>query len=81
MELPFGIKVTVKEGCGVIESNLKDEGFLWDKTDSRTDKAFGRGAAEGLESFLLALACAGVKIDTKQFSDALETAVESLASR
>lgn len=80
MKLPFGIEITVNNGSGTIESNLKDEGCLWEKGDGKTAKARAEGMADAIESLLLALACAGVDVQTPQFAEALNTSVESLAN-
>lgn len=79
VELPFGIEVVVNNGSGSVCSDLKEEGYLWEKGEGKVAKARAEGAADAIESLLLALACAGVNIQTKQFAEALELTVDSLA--
>jgi hypothetical protein len=56
----------------IVESNLHDH---YDDED----KGQFVGAIHGLESFVLALACAGVDIESQAFGDALSTAIDACA--
>jgi hypothetical protein len=78
--LPFDIIVTVENGGGSVSSCLHDEGYLWCKGEGKLMKAQGNGFADGLESLLLALACAGVDIHTPAFAEAIQTAVDAAAN-
>jgi len=63
-ELPFMTKVTVVDGGGTVSSALKYE----------VDEV----SANALESFLLALGCAGVDLNDPTIGEALEAAVEAI---
>jgi hypothetical protein len=63
---------------GGISSSLADQ--LYDEDDDESTQASCKGAADGIESFLLALACEGVNVCTPEFSRALETTVEGIAN-
>lgn len=43
-------------------------------------KSMFHGAMAGIESFILALACEGVNIETNQFEEALGTALDACAN-
>lgn len=71
------IRITVQKftpGGGTIESNLKNG-----LTDSDEDKAYGN-AVDGMESMLLALACAGFDLSGEPGGVAIRTALEALDS-
>lgn len=74
-QLPYNIRVTVIEGGGSVSSALRKAGVLHDQHDDAETFAAAQGGANMLESFLLALACEGVDVQTPQFAAALETAV------
>jgi hypothetical protein len=71
-EIPeYGIAVTIKDGAGVISSNLKEHD---------NDPCIEYNAAmTGIESLLLALACEGVDITDPRFKRALQTTLEACA--
>jgi hypothetical protein len=85
-EYPGASRVVVEitePGCGrLFESNLhaglgeEDE----DDTDDAVSTAVYNAVINGIESFLLALACEGVDISTPAFGVALQTAVDAAAN-
>lgn len=78
-QLPFGIRITVDpSGNGELESNLFHE-FL--DYDGLIEDAAARAAADAMESLLLAMACAGIDLEMAAFKEAIQTAVESMASQ
>lgn len=85
-QLDYGIKIAVTgdgSGSGSVESNLLNEFYSCDDVEFQHEMGgilFEDGAADALESFLLALASEGVDIGTLPFRKALKTAVESIAN-
>ena len=75
LELNNGGNVIVIEtegdGGGTIKSNLHDDAGDSEEYD---------GAMHGIESLVLALACAGVDVQTSVFKEALEGAIEACAN-
>ena len=90
--LPFGITVTVyADGRGTISSSLMDGcpgcgrlNCYRDCPDPRESEAASRvrrdynRACDGLESLILAAACAGVAIDSPEFAEAVRTAENAI---
>ena len=69
----FGIEVTVNEdGSGKIISVLRES---YDEGDAEYSVAI-----DGLESLILAHACAGIDITTPAYLEGIEVAVESIAN-
>lgn len=68
----FGIQVEVygNNGEGSISSLLHEDG----------DSPEYTAAISGIESFILAAACAGIDVKTPQFLEAIETAVEGITN-
>lgn len=69
-----GHKVVVRldgNGSGAIESDLKD--YDEDSDDYNS-------AIDGVESLLLAHACAGVDIQSQAYIEGLKTAIEAIAN-
>ncbi len=72
IELPcFGIIVIVNNGRGTITST-----GLITKYNDDEDKEYD-AAMNGIESMILAHACAGVNINTPEYIEGIETAVNS----
>lgn len=87
-ELPYGIKVVVDQPvrersaeqpriCGSVSSDLMES--ITKPDDSLGTRQRLQGQVEAIESFLLALACAGVNIGSGEFVSALDRTVRSLA--
>ena len=75
IKLPcFGIIVNVDDGAGAISStDLKTE------HNDEEDELYN-SAMDGIESIILAHACAGVDITTPEYIEGIETAVNSCAN-
>jgi hypothetical protein len=72
--LPYGIVVLVKDGSGTITSvDLKTQ--YHDKEDELYNAAM-----DGIESLILAHACAGVDIESPEYIEGVKTAVEACAN-
>lgn len=72
--LPGTIRVTLTaDGAGEIESDLR-AGI----DDHDTEGGQYLAAVDGLETLILACACAGVDLETEAFHQAVATAIESL---
>jgi len=79
ISLPYGISITVyASGAASLAGNLALE-FL-DGSDPSNDEP-AHVAADAIESVLLALAAAGVDLETAACKEAIETAVEAVAAR
>lgn len=77
LHLPFGIRITVDpSGDGELESNLFQE---FREDDEPSEDAVARAGADAMEGLLLALACAGIDLETAACREAIVTAVESFA--
>jgi hypothetical protein len=74
-ELPFGISISNHQGEASISSSLAQQFRLEDGTD--IENAVGQGAADGMESLILALAAEGFNVSGGSFIRGLETAVAS----
>ncbi len=76
IQLPVhGICVTLfSDGSGKIGSDL------WDGIDPEDEEVF-KAVVDTIESLVLALACAGVDIQSKKFISGLETAIESVSNK
>lgn len=81
VELFGGDLIIELDGQGrgrVLYSNLKDE----DDVENESDRA-GRDAynaiVDGVESYVLALACAGVDVSRSVYSEALQTTLQAAA--
>ena len=75
-----------KVGDMVIEVNGKGgriiKGLSLDDLDASPGEldAHAQGAVNGIESLMLALACAGVNIQTPEFEIALDTALDAVGN-
>ena len=89
-ELPYGIKVVVAEPiydrsqgstrmAGTVASNLAHNLGAPDDSPAAGQQRL-EGRVEALECFLLALACAGVNIGSREFVRALQDTVERLGT-
>jgi len=68
----FGIVVTLDgDGAGTITSELKDQGMNLEQYNA---------AIDGLESVILAHACAGIDVTTSAYLEGVETAVEAITN-
>ncbi len=74
-ELPFGISISNHQGGASISSSLAQQFRLEGGTD--IENAVGQGAADGMESLILALAAEGFNVSGGSFIRGLETAVAS----
>lgn len=69
------IKITLSTGNEIV---LDGKSISTDLKEPDEDTF--NAAVDGLESFLLALHCAGVDVDTPQVKEALEVSIEALAN-
>ena len=70
----FGITVKVENDCGSITStDLKTE------HNDEEDELYN-AAMDGIESMILAHACAGIDINTPEYIEGIETAVQSCSN-
>jgi hypothetical protein len=68
----YGIQVTIDvDGSGTITSDLR--------TNQSEDELFN-SAMDGIESLILACACAGIDIEDEQFIEAITTSVEACSN-
>lgn len=75
------INVT-EDGVGTIESNLHDSCWCGLEYCGHEDSPKQLNTAiDGIESFLLALACAGVEVHSPAFTDALTTALDAISQK
>ena len=75
----FGIEVTLEEdGSGSIVSTM-GSGHGNDPSDDPADTVYD-AAIGGLESLILAHACAGIDITTPAYLEGIETAVEAIVN-
>ena len=76
-----GIQVILNDnGKGItIASNLR-EFFEVPKNPTTIEQEQISSVIDALESFILALACAGVNISSSEFKEGLQTSVESIAN-
>jgi hypothetical protein len=83
------IELTLDGGSGTIKSNLHYADFDEYCADHQADRAsiqthidFGHveGCIDGLESLILALACAGYDVESDQFKQALETTLDAIGN-
>ena len=79
-----GLIITVDNGNGYLSGTLKEtcpdcdsESCKDDCNDPFTDY---NSAMDGIESFLLAMACQGVKLDNKRIIRALQDTLEACAN-
>jgi hypothetical protein len=78
MHLPYGICIEVDPlGHG---ARLSGSRLRWELSESEDDE-HARVAADALESLLLALAAAGLPLDTPEAVQAVESAVEAIAQQ
>lgn len=76
------IKVTIlKSGVGMVDSNLRNE-FVGDDDSPRMrlDRAAWNMQMDAIESLLLALGCAGVDLDSPEFIQGVNTALDAIAN-
>lgn len=67
------INIHIVDGNGHLESNLPCE----DGEDG--DEQYNHNV-DGMEALILALACAGVDVESKEFVSSIETALETFAN-
>lgn len=82
VRLDYGIAiVTDGEGSAGISSALINQ-FTGngESVDDDHTEGYAEGAADALESFLMAMAAAGVDLEAPQIKEALQTAVESVGN-
>lgn len=75
--LPFGITLQVGEGYSSISSSLVCQFVEDGQSPGDQEMAY----ADAIESFLLALASEGVDVQSEAVTNALQTAVSSIASQ
>jgi hypothetical protein len=82
IELPcFGIKLNLTgDGGGAISSDLKEEYTEDDYEFGCNNKMSYNGAVDGLESIILAHACAGIDIQSPAYIEGIETAVQAISN-
>lgn len=76
------VKVTIlKSGVGMVESNLHNE-FPGDDDHPRLrlERVAWNLQMDAVESLLLALGCAGVDLDSPEFIQGLNTALDAIAN-
>ena len=72
----MGLVIEVENGQGRIRENIrKPFGLEYEEIDD-----YGKGAIDALESLMLALACARVDLDTPEFREGLQTALDAIGS-
>ena len=80
IKLPcYGITLTLAR-----ENGVEEPGSGSIVSDSRTQNAANRqynAAIDGLESLILAHACAGVDVESPAYVEGIETAVDAIANR
>lgn len=86
----FDLAITDDGGGGSVTSNLHYdslEDFLEDEDEADGEPLeqqfnYGRyeGAIDGVESFLIALACAGVDVESEPVKQALQTALDAIGN-
>jgi IMP cyclohydrolase len=64
IQLPYGTRVTVENGCATIASNLRNEVPI--------------RSADALESFMMAMAFEGIDMADPRISRALNSAVDGI---
>ena len=62
-----------RPGCGTIISELKE-------ADADAEGKTFNAAIDGLESLILAHACAGIDVDSPAYVEGIETAVEAISN-
>jgi len=68
-------------GGGTLTSDLKDDSIIDDDHPAMRARRFAFNTAiDGLEALLLACACAGVDVDSPEYIQAFETALEAIAN-
>ena len=75
----FGIVVEVQDGSGNITSDLQEDTEK-PSTDAWIDEQQYNCMMDGIESLILAHACAGIDITTPKYIEGIETAVEACAN-
>ncbi|RQH08964.1 hypothetical protein [Paraburkholderia dinghuensis] len=75
--LPFGIEITIEDGCTSIESHLPEvlPAFRFPVENGRIV-----GVIEGVEQLLLSLARVGIDLSNPQFAEAIRDCVANLQS-
>ena len=71
---PHCIPITLDEGSGSISSDLKDC-----EEDDGESEAYD-AAIDGLESLILAHACAGIDVTSAAYAEGITTAVDAIAN-
>ena len=69
-----GLILEINDGSGSIVNGLPREPDAFDPFDDSTQY---NAAMDGIESFILALACAGVNVTSPAFVSSLDTALEA----
>ena len=83
IDLPvFGITVTITEdgGGASLSSDLKDNSGAVTLEESEQIESYN-SAMDGIESMILAHACAGIDIESPEYLEGIETAVLSCGSQ
>jgi hypothetical protein len=79
IELPcFNIRVTVAQNGGAITSDLHEE---LEKAEPTPESEQYEAAIDGIESMILAHACAGVDIESPAYIQGIEAAVLEAGNR
>lgn len=73
------LKGLERDGCPFCDEPWCD-GHCNAELSEGTARLIFNGAMDGIESFVLALACEGVDIETPEFRDALKTACDACAN-
>lgn len=76
--LPYGIEIRVVAGGGTLDSDLYSELVMDDDSDDVRGRA--KASADAIESFLLAMACAGIDVASPQMKTALVATVEAIGN-
>jgi hypothetical protein len=79
IKLPcFGIKVTLAQKGGAITSDLHEE---LDEAEITPESENYEAAIDGIESMILAHACAGVDIESPAYVEGIEAAIQEAGNR
>jgi hypothetical protein len=75
----INISVDCEKKTGSISSTLKIP--VGDKDTSRLDKLQYNSAIDALESLILAHACAGIDVESVEYEEGIESAIDSIAAQ
>lgn len=80
INLNLGIKDDSGNQRGMISSSLMEK-FLGEYfTESTPEHAYFKGVKDALETFILALACEGVDMESNKTIKAIETTIDAIAN-